>query len=131
MAPRDAVEIPIGLRRVGRRFERWRNGHKARLPIPAPLWRAATEAAKEFGVFQTAKILRLDYSKLKRMAADGVPHRASLPAAQFVDLTPAEGIAVAECMIELEGPRGKMRIHWKGALPPDLAALSGVLWESA
>src|SRR4051794_21924407 len=98
MAPREADEIPIGLRRVCRRFERWRNGHTARLPIPAPLWRAATAAAKEFGVFQASKVLRLDYSKLKRMVADGLPHRAPLPAAQFVDLTPAEGIAVAECM---------------------------------
>jgi hypothetical protein len=131
MATKDTGEIPTGMRRVCRRFERWRNGHKARLPIPDGLWRAATEAAKEFGVFQTAKILRLDYSKLKRIAADAVPPRAPLPGAQFVDLTPAEGIAVAECMIELEGPRGKMRIHWKGAMPPDLAALSRVLWESA
>lgn len=131
MAPRDAVEIPIGMRRVCRRFERWRNGHTARLPIPAPLWSAATEAAREFGVFQTAKVLRLDYSKLKRMAADATPPRAPVPATQFVELTPGEGIATAECMIELEGPRGKMRVHWKGAMSPDLAALSRVLWESA
>ena len=131
MATKDTGEIPTGMRRVCRRFERWRNGHKARLPIPAPLWRAATEAAKEVGVFQAAKILRLDYSKLKRMAADAVPPRPPLPATQFVDLTPAEGIATAECMIELEGPRGKMRVYWKGAMPPDLAALSRVLWESA
>ena len=79
MATKDTGEIPIGLRRVCRRFERWRNSHKARLPIPAPLWSAATDAAKEFGVFQTAKVLRLDYSKLKRMAADAAPPRAPLP----------------------------------------------------
>ncbi len=54
MAAKGTGEIPIGLRRVCRRFERWRNGHKARLPIPAPLWSAATDAAKEFGVFQAA-----------------------------------------------------------------------------
>jgi hypothetical protein len=131
MATKETGEISIGLRRVCRRFERWRNGHKARLPIPAPLWRAATEAAKEFGVFRAAKVLRLDYSKLKRMAADAAPPRASLSPAQFVELTSGEGIAVAECIIELEGPRGKMRIHWKGATSPDLASLSRVLWESA
>ena len=34
-------------------------------------------------------------------------------------------------LIELEGPRGKLRIQWKGATAPDLAALSRVLWESA
>ena len=39
--------------------------------------------------------------------------------------------AAAECVIELEGPRGKLRIEWKGATAPDLAGLSRVLWESA
>jgi hypothetical protein len=131
MAARDAVEIPTGMRRVCRRFERWRSGHKARLPIPTALWRAATEAAREYGVFQAAKILRLDYSKLKRMTGAAALPRVTLPPARFVELTLAEGIATAECVIELEGPRGKMRIHWKGAIPPDLAALSRVLWESA
>ena len=28
----------------------------------------------------------------------------------------------AECLIELEGPRGKLRIQWKGSTAPDLAA---------
>ena len=65
MAIKDISEIPIGLRRICRRFESWLNRHKAPLPIPASVWSAATDAAKEFGVFQTAKILRLDYSKLK------------------------------------------------------------------
>ena len=37
----------------------------------------------------------------------------------------------AECVIELEGPRGKMRIEWKGTAAPDLAGLSRALWESA
>jgi hypothetical protein len=40
-------------------------------------------------------------------------------------------MGLAECLIELEGPRGKMRIQWKGATAPDLAGLSPVLWESA
>ena len=131
MAVRDIVEIPIGMRRVCRRFERWRSGHKARLPIPNALWRAAAEAAREYGIFQAAKALRLDYSKLKRVTqADALPTPAALPP-KFVELPPADGITVAECVIELEGPRGKMRIHWKGAMPPDLAGLSRVLWESA
>lgn len=38
---------------------------------------------------------------------------------------------VAECVMELEGPRGKMRISWKGTTPPDLSGLSRVLWELA
>lgn len=130
MATNDGGEIPIGMRRVCRRFERWRSGHKARLPIPSALWKAAVEAAREHGVFRAAKTLRLDYTKLKRvMESDAASIRA--PSPRFVELAPADGIAMAECVIELEGPRGKLRIHWKGAMPPDLAGLSRVLWESA
>ena len=132
MAARDASEIPIGLRRVCRRFERWRSGHKTRLPIPNGLWRAAAHAAREHSVFRAAKTLRLDYSKLKRMMeTTSMSAPLTMAPAKFVELTPSEGIAEAECVIEVEGPRGKMRIHWKGAMPPDLAGLSRVLWESA
>jgi hypothetical protein len=132
MATKDADEIPMGMRRVCRRFDRWRSGHKARLPIPDALWRAAAQVAREYGVFRAAKTLRLDYNKLKRVTgADGASARATLPPPEFVELAPVDGIADAECVIELEGPRGKMRIQWRGATPPDLAALSRVLWESA
>ena len=49
------------------------------------------------------------------------------------ELPGAAGISVigAECLIELEGPRGKMRIEWKGATAADLADFSRVLWEPA
>jgi hypothetical protein len=52
----------------------------------------------------------------------------------FFELAPLPGPSrsgVSECLIELEGPRGKMRIQWKGSSAPDLASLSRVLWESA
>jgi hypothetical protein len=58
MAAKERFEIPVGMRRVFRRFERWRKGHKARLPIPEVLWSAAAEAAREHGVFRAAKALR-------------------------------------------------------------------------
>jgi hypothetical protein len=55
MSAREPFEIPVGKRRVCRRFERWRKGHKARWPIPEALWAAAAEAAREHGVFRAAK----------------------------------------------------------------------------
>jgi len=55
MSANEPLEIPIGMRRVCRRFERWRKGHQARLPIPEALWAAAAEAAREHGVFRAAK----------------------------------------------------------------------------
>ena len=53
------------------------------------------------------------------------------PVASFVEMVAPRAMGLAECLIELEGPRGKMRIQWKGATAPDLAGLSPVLWESA
>ncbi len=72
--------VPAGMLRVCRRFELWRKSHKARLPIPERLWAAAAQAAREHGVFRTAKVLRLEYGKLKRMveAASSSPKRTTV-----------------------------------------------------
>ena len=78
----------------------------------------------------TAKVLHLEYGKLKRMAEAANPGpQATVPTA-FLEVMPQE-IVAPDCLIELEGPRGKMRIQWKGATGPDLAGLSRALWESA
>ena len=100
------------------------------------LWASAAEVAREHGVFRTAKILRLEYAKLKRMAESAAPRQAKSRIAGGVlgvgrAPSGAAGSGLTECVIELEGPRGKMRIQWKGAAAPDLAGLSRGLWESA
>ena len=133
---RAAPDVPDGMRGIHGRFSRWRKSHTGRLPIPESLWSAAAEVAREHGVFRTAKVLRLEYGKLNRLAKESHPSgrrttRLGVPSAAFMEfLAPATGSG-AECVIELEGPRGKMRIQWKGSTTPDLAGLSRVLWESA
>jgi hypothetical protein len=128
----EATNIPKGMRRVQRRFERWRRSHAGRLPIPESLWASAADLAREHGVFRTAQVLHLEYGKLKRLAEAGGPvgrSRARPPA--FVELIGSQAVGLSECLIELEGPRGKMRIQWKGTTTPDLAGLSRALWEPA
>ena len=133
---RASLDIPNSMRGIHGRFSRWRKSHTGRLPIPESLWSAAAEVAREHGVFRTAKVLSLEYGKLKRLARESHPRgrrtaRLGAPPAAFMELlTPGTGSG-AECVIELEGPRGKMRIQWKGSTTPDLAGLSRVLWESA
>ena len=132
MAVKAQGDVPDGMQRVYRRFERWRSSHRGRLPIPAELWASAAGVAREHGVFQTAKVLRLDYAKLKRMVESAPRSAQTVPAPPtFLELMPSQAVALSECFIELEGPRGKIRIQWKGAAAPDLAALSRTLWESA
>jgi hypothetical protein len=124
-------DIPHGLRSVYRRFQYWRNKHpQSRLPIPKRLWLAAAEAARGNGVGKTAQALGLDYGKLKRLAESGTAAAATRTTPPtFVELIGSQGDGLSECLIELEGPQGKMRIQWKGATNPDLAGLSRVLWE--
>ena len=131
-AQRDEFEIPAGMRRVCRRFDRWRKSHTARLPIPEKLWASAAQVAREHGVFRTAKVLHLEYGKLKRMVEGVTPStRPAWTSAAFVELVPPQAVGLSsECVMELEGPRGKLRIQWKGATASDLAGLIRG-WESA
>jgi hypothetical protein len=127
--------IPTAMRKVHGRFERWRKSHVGRLPIPERLWRAAAELASEHGVCRTAQVLRLEYGKLRRLADCAGSRRraatAETPRASFVELVAPPASGGLECLIELEGRRGKLRIQWKGTTAPDLASLSRWLWESA
>ena len=138
----ESSAIPPDIQKVVRRLERWRSSHTGRLPIPERLWAAAVGLARKHGVFHTAKALRLEYGKLKRLlessrsaappgrakAPSGRPRGAAPPA--FLELMPSPTAGLSECLIELEGQRGKMRIQWKGTSAPDLSGLSRALWES-
>jgi len=128
------------------------------LPIPERLWAAAAGLAREHGVFPTAEALRLEYGKLKQRveaagpAAKGrvseapaalrhaqgsersrttVPRRirsrARPPA--FVELIAPRPSSSPECRVELEGPRGLMRIEFKGIAIAELVVLSRALWD--
>ncbi|HEX3822668.1 MAG TPA: hypothetical protein VHW45_20220 [Candidatus Sulfotelmatobacter sp.] len=131
MGARAEYEIPAGLKEARERFEQWRSSQTGRRPIPESLWALASELARQHGVFGTAQVLRLDYTKLKgRMqgtASAAPPTSAPRPA--FVELTATPTTHPCECIIEVGGPRGRMRIEWKGSTAPDLAGLSRALWE--
>lgn len=128
----ETPAVPTGMRQVYRRFEHWWRSHKGRPPIPEPLWASAAKLAKVHGVFRTAQILHLDYTKLKRQVESAVPiTRRTAPGPAFMELVAPAATGVAECVIEMEGPRGKMRICWKGTTAPDLSGLSRALWEPA
>jgi len=128
------------MRRLYRRFERWRSAHTGRLPIPERLWVAATELAREHGVFCTVKALRLECGKLKQRVEAAVPaakaraavsrrSRSGLRPPTFVELLAPRPDSSPECRVELEGPRGRMRIDFKGVATAELVALSRALWD--
>src|SRR5450755_3386270 len=108
MTHKTVPDVPDGMQKIYRRFERWRSAHQGRLPIPEALWASAAAVSREHGVFRTAKILRLEYGKLKRMAESDAPARRALaPPAEFLELVAPQGVpsgpGFSECLIELEG----------------------------
>ena len=139
----EIPDISPDMQRLYKRFERWRSAHTGRLPIPERLWTAAAELAREHGVFPTAKALHLEYGKLKdraealgqekkvvRKMRSAIPrHAVSTAAPTFMELiTPRSGSA-ASAVVELEGPRGRMKIELKGVATAELVALSRALWD--
>ncbi len=131
MIARKTTRIPTRMEQARQRLERWRSTRPHRTRIPESLWAAAVELARQHGVFRTAKALRLEYGKLKRLVQSAARVRKAAAPPTFVELVAPQSAGSCECLIELEGPRGKMRIQWKGATAPDLSGLSRALWESA
>jgi hypothetical protein len=129
MTRRRSVDT-LNLDEVRTRFENWRQNRQGKERIPDELWSAAIEVARRDGVNPTAAALHLDGGKLKRrmMAADSVSTKDMRP--KFVELL-APAVDLRDCTIELEGRKGKLRIHWKGATAADVATLSRALWDVA
>ena len=76
--------------------------------------------AKRHGLHRTTKALRLDYTGLKkRMPATG--QSVGSPPPGFLELL-APAMSPAECVVEWESARGRMRVAMKGATP-DWASL--------
>ena len=92
----------------------------------------------------TAKALHLEYGKLRRLGGSGGcgeeggeegrgqrshATQQSTAAPTFMELiTPRSGSA-ASAVVELEGPRGRMKIEFKGVATAELVALSRALWD--
>jgi hypothetical protein len=107
-----------------RQLDQFRSAQSRRTKLPEPLWQAAVDLARQYGVYPVAHQLRLDYVRLKQRL-DGVSGRhRKTPKPAFVELV-APGSAVPEnCVIEFESSSGgKMRIQWKAPVPPDWVSL--------
>ena len=142
-----ANEIPIispDMRKVYLRLKRWRSSHARRVPIPDSLWAAAGELARAHGINPTAKALHLEYGKLKQRAEGAAPavkrRVAKAPAGAprrtrrtapptFLELMAPSAGDFPGAVVELEGPRGRMRIELKGVAREELLALSRALWN--
>lgn len=123
---------PAQLEGLRRRFERWRGTHRASSRIPESLWVSAVKMAGIYGLNRTASTLRLDYYGLKKRAQQARTSVAAPPdgPATFLELASPLSTDACECTLELENTAGvKMRVHLKGVVSPDLAAISRSFWS--
>lgn len=127
----ETATVPNKIEDLRQRLEQWRSTHKRRGHLPEALWAEAAELARQHGVYQTARMLRLEYTRLWYWAQQGrEPAGRALDeaaAAEFVELLAPPPPSPSECVIEWESPCGKVTIHVKGTTLPDLSGLSRAL----
>jgi hypothetical protein len=118
---------------VQHHFELWRKTRKRCSPIPEPLWVSAVELAREYGVHQTARALRLNYYSLKkRFPSINSTTCKSQKEATFVELLPSGAAGLSVCTIEMENPQGgKMKIQLQGLDTSGLSVLANGFWKVA
>lgn len=105
----EKTAIPDDLLQLSQRFEEWRSRQGPRARLPESMWAAAVEMAQRQGLHRTAKTLRLDYTRLKKRLPAGAP---APPA--FLELLASPAPGLAECVVEVESARGRIRVATKG-----------------
>src|SRR5438067_1560037 len=115
-----SAPVPEAIVQLQRQLEQFRGSRPARAKLPESLWQAAIELARQHGIYAVAHPLGLDYTRLKQRVGGmtSQPRKQSKPA--FVELIGHGSATLSERIIEFETPgRGRMRIQWKAAAPPD------------
>ena len=118
----------VTVKRVRRRLEYWRRTRPyGRAPIPESIWRDAVALARQCGVYEIARALPIHYGALKQHLEAAEQTAGSAARSRFVELTPMRSTACNDSVIEVDGPRARVRIRVHGIDLPDLARLSRVI----
>ena len=120
--PQQQTAIPTDLLELSQRLEQWRSEQPPRTPLPESIWAAAAEMAQRYGLHRTTKTLRLDYTKLKNRMPAAAQAREPARSGFLELLAPVAATGPAECVVEWESARGRMRVAMKG-VTPDWASL--------
>jgi len=122
-------DVPVAMRKVYQRLQRWRGQRTGRERIPESLWAAAGELARRHGVNQVSRVLRLEFNHLKRVASTKEAKGGNRSTTAFVELIAPQAAVERESAIDVEGPRGKLRIELNGTVTAELIDVSRALWE--
>ena len=109
----DIKTQPRELSRMRQRLDDWRKGNARGVAFPEKLWASAGRLARRHGIYVTARVLGLEYNKLKRAsgAAAGAGGRGKRPAVQkavkFIELSGALPVSPSECRLSLQSAGGQ------------------------
>jgi hypothetical protein len=118
MTHRRTQKVPEAIVQLQQELEQFRSANPARTRLPETLWQAAVNLAREYGIWGTAKPLRLDYMGLKkRLVGSEVPRvKLAKPAPSFVEFVPPQlPVTSSECVIEFDSSGGARR-SWTVAM---------------
>ena len=123
-------ELVAQIEPLRQQVETWRKTRAANEHMPEPLWQAATDLAKTYGVSPVQGILRIDYRGLQRRALGIRPEVGpKKPAVKFVELPPLAPVRRAEHTVELEDAAGrKMTVRVCGGSLSELVPLAQAFW---
>ena len=134
--------VPETIRRLGDQLQQFRIEQPRGAKLPASLWQAAVEEARQHGVYYVSHALRLNYCHLKKRVSDTFlappmspeegkatgsarsPRQRSSPDVRkaappgFVELLTGAELEGQEYVIEFESDAGaQMRVRWRGRTP--------------
>jgi hypothetical protein len=121
---KSTLLIPEPILQLQHQLDQFRSTQPRRTKLPEPLWQAAVELARQYGVYPVAHPLRLDYTQLKKRLGGVTSSQRKAHRPAFVELVTPRSAVLEDCVIEFESSSGgKMRIQWKAPAPPDWASL--------
>ena len=110
----NLTSVPDDLAQLQQQLTEFRSTHRVRSRLPESFWAAASEIAARHGVHRTARILHLDYVRLKKRVEQRKrpkpKHNASPRRPTFMELV-APPAAVTSCRIEVEATPGTLRLE--------------------
>lgn len=105
---------PRELSRMRQRLDDWRKGSAPGVAFPQKLWSSAGRLAQRHGVYVTARVLGLEYNKLKRASGgtvarigDGAKRAALHKPVKFIELTGALPVSPSGCRLSLRSAQGQ------------------------
>jgi hypothetical protein len=109
-----------GLQQLQRELAEWRQNRTGGAAMPAELWAAAVELARQHGLGPTSKALRVDYGALRKRLQSA----ESPTGPRFVELLTGVADKIDECSLVVQSYRGaRLHVEMKQVPAPALASI--------